>query len=162
MDQYDPHREMTETFVSRVCDWIERTGEVFIVLRYLHSGHKDFLFCRTQAEFLKLIEVVPIGTDTIVFERMQLPLRGIYSDTFIERALEAVPDGGEYLIARTTRFELSNLDTSGVMGDSHAGLKEDLREFLGQAVAFGPCPNFVAPDNKSMISASKGGIDGPR
>jgi hypothetical protein len=41
-------------------------------------------------------------------------------------------------------------------------LVEDLMEEMGEQVAFGACPDFIHADNNRMISASKGGIDGPR
>jgi len=48
------------------------------------------------------------------------------------------------------------------MGDSHATLIEDLTDIMGQPVAVGLGPRFIETDNDAMISASKGGIDGPR
>jgi hypothetical protein len=48
------------------------------------------------------------------------------------------------------------------MGDSHADLLAELEELRGREVAFGPCPAFNIPDGPTMISAAKGGIDGPR
>jgi hypothetical protein len=48
------------------------------------------------------------------------------------------------------------------MGESHAEMTSDLQEELGQNVAIGLCPPIAQPDGPSLISASKGGIDGPR
>ena len=45
------------------------------------------------------------------------------------------------------------------MGDTHASLRDDMLEFVGEEVAVGPCPDFIAADGPTMISASKGGIE---
>lgn len=161
-DRYDPAREITPEFIRLVTQWIERHGEVFVVLRYLHSGVRDFLFCRAPSDFMKLVEGLPIGTDAIVFEHRQLPFRGLCSETFIKEALLLIPEGTEYLVARLHFLEPWNLHNSGSMGDTHDWLLEDLHDFIGVEVALGPCPNFNMPDCETMISASKGGIDGPR
>jgi len=163
VDKYSPDRDFTPKFVAKVSDWINERGEVFIVLRYLRAaGAKDFLFCRSTDQFLHLVESLPIGTDTTVLEQPQLPLRGVCSESFIEKALQLVPDGGEYLVARLHFKEPRRMCISGTMGDTHVSLREDLQDFLDEEIAVGPCPNFIAADHGSMISASKGGIDGPR
>jgi hypothetical protein len=161
-DKYDPAREITPEFIGRVTQWIEQHGEVLVVLRYLHSGVRDFLFCRAPSDFMKLVESLPIGTETIVFEHQQLAFRGLSSETFIKEALLLIPEGTEYLVARLQCREPWNLHNSGSMGDTHACLLEDLHDFIGVEVALGPCPDFNVPDCGTMISASKGGIDGPR
>ena len=162
-DTYDPAREITPEFIGRVTQWIDRHGEVFVILRYLRAGgSKDFLFCRSPSEFVKLVETLPIGTDTIVFENRQLPFRGLCSEPFIEDVLSRIPEGVEYLVAHLHPKEPRNMHVSGSMGDTHACLSEDLRDFMGEEVAVGLCPNFNADDHETMISASKGGIDGPR
>lgn len=162
-DRYDPTREITPEFIGRVTEWIERHGEVFVVLRYLRAaGNKDFLFCHSPSEFVKLVETLPMGTDTIVFEKRQLPFRGVCSEPFIKEALSQIPQGVEYLVVHLHPKEPRHWHVSGFMGDNHACLVEDLREFIGEEVAVGLCPNFIAADHEAMISASKGGIDGPR
>lgn len=163
MDRYDPARDISEAFLARVARWIEATGEVFVVLRYLRAaGNKDYVFCRTPKEFFALVDRVPVGTDIVVFEHRQLPLRGVSSESFVQEALALIPEGSEYLVARAAPRERWHVRSTGEMGDDHASLIESLGRFVGEEVAVGPLPDFFAPDSDAMISASKGGIDGPR
>lgn len=55
-----------------------------------------------------------------------------------------------------------DLRRRGDMGDTHATLIEDIVDIEGNPAAVGHCPNFIQADHDGMISASKGGIDGPR
>jgi hypothetical protein len=162
-DKYDPTREITPAFIAQVSDWITASGEVLVILRYLRAaGSKDYVFCRSASDFQDLVTSLPVGTETIVFRNAQLPLRGICSEALVERSLAFIPDGTEYLIALLERTGGSTRQPTGSMGDNNECLAEDMACFRGKHVAVGPLPNFTAPDNDSMISASKGGIDGPR
>lgn len=162
-NSFDPSREISSAFIAGVCEWIKASGEVFVVLRYLRSaGQRDYVFFRSGTEFRDLVETLPVGTDTVVFQLPQLLLRGLCAQSLIDRALAEIPEGVEYLIARLRcPSPNANADT-GWMGDSLAGLADDLRCLLGEEVAIGVCPGFNGPDSETMISASKGGIDGPR
>lgn len=163
MDKYDPARDFTPEFIARVSDWIEATGEVLVILRYLRAaGRRDYLFCRSADDFRLLSDSLPVGTETIVFQHPQLPFRGVCSESFIEHCLTQIPDGTEYMIALLGDSLPPEGSVSGFHDDSHGALREDLEVFHGQAVAVGRCPNFIGPDSDTMISASKGGIDGPR
>jgi hypothetical protein len=162
MNKYNPERDVTDAYRSRVKQWITETGEVFIVLRYLNSGSRGYSFCRTHDEFDSLLDVVPVGTDVIVFLHRQLPLRGIASESLLSEALIMVPEGTEYMLVRIFQATAGDPRLSGSMGDTHQGLREDFLEHFGFEVAFGPCPNFSTEDHAAMISASKGGMDGPR
>jgi hypothetical protein len=163
MDTYNSGRDFTDAFRERVADWLQATGEVFVVLRYLRAGgQKDFLFCRSESEFSELLDSVPEGTDTIVFQQPQLTLRGVCTGSFIEQTLASIADGTEYLVCRLRHPQNLQFHISGHMGDTHTSLRDDMLEFLGEEVAVGHCPDFIAADGPSMISASKGGLDGPR
>lgn len=162
-DTYRPERDITPSFLQTVGRWIDESSEVFVVLRYLRAaGAKDYAFVKHRVEFASLVGHVPVGTDIIAFRDAQLPLRGKVTDEFITRARSLVGDGEEYLFVRMASDKPGDLRLFGEMGDSHATLAEDLREELGVEVAVGVCPRFIDPDNDRMISASKGGVDGPR
>ncbi len=165
MDRYDPSRDVTEQFISKVVNWIGEAGEVLIVLRYLRAaGAKDYALCRSEHEFRRIIELVRVGTDIVVFRRKQLPIRGICTEALIKRACEEIPEGSEYLVLRTNRKSPDDPRLWGDMGDTHVDLRETLEEddVFKSDVAIGPLPPFNDNDNPEMISASKGGIDGPR
>jgi hypothetical protein len=162
-DRYDPEREVTAEFIARVADWIGASGEVLVILRYLRAaGSKDYAFCHTIQEFESLVDAAPIGTDIEAFRRPQLPIRGIVTESFIAEALGAIADGMEYMVVAQDRQSGSVLCSYGRFGDDHEDLRGDLENLEGRAVALGPCPDFNAPDGDDLISASKGGIDGPR
>lgn len=163
MDRYDPARDVTPAFLDRVSGWIEETGEVLVILRYLRAaGAKDFALCRSREDFEGLLGALPIGTDIAVFREPQLPLRGRVDEAFIAAALGAIPDGREYLVVTTAARPGRRICRSGSMGDTHADLREDLEDLIGVHVALGACPAYCVPDHEGLISASRGGIDGPR
>ena len=163
MDRYDPARDVTSAFLDRVDGWIHQSGEVLIILRYLRAaGAKDFALCHTRADFEMLIESLPTGTDIEVFRDPQLPVRGIVDEAFITSALGAIPGGQEYLLITTGTRPGSKISRFGDIGCSHDELRESLDELKGTAVALGVCPDYCVPDHEGLVSAAKGGIDGPR
>jgi hypothetical protein len=163
MDAYNPARDITDSFISTVGSWIQEHREVFLVLRYLRAaGAKDYALCRSLVSFRALCDEVPKGTDIVVFRQLQLPLRGRVSEDFIGSALNKVPDGTEYMIVILEPISEIGIAHRGSMGESHAELRAELNEWPGKLVAVGQCPQYCDPDNEQMISASKGGIDGPR
>jgi hypothetical protein len=163
MDRYNPARDVTSAFLERVSEWIQRSGEVLVILRYLRAaGAKDFALCRTRGDFERLVESVPTGTDIEVFRDPQLPLRGTVDEALIASALIAIPYGEEYLLVTTEVRPGSNISRFGDIGCSHADLRESLEELMGADVALGACPAYCVPDHEGLISAAKGGIDGPR
>jgi hypothetical protein len=163
MDRYDPERDVTPTFLDRVTDWIERAGEVLVILRYLRAaGAKDFALCRTRSEIEDLIDSVPRGTDIEVFRDRQCPIRGVVDDAFIRSALDSLPDGQEYLLMTSETRPGSKISRFGEIGGSQAELRESLSELMGAEVALGRCPDFCVADHEGLVSAAKGGVDGPR
>ncbi|MDB5347100.1 MAG: hypothetical protein JWP89_5477 [Schlesneria sp.] len=160
---HDPSRDVTSTYLSTVDQWIDSSEEVLVVLRYLGmAGAKDYAFIESPVAFRQLVDSVPIGTDIIVFKEHYLPLRGEVSDDLIQAALVLVPNGSEYLCVDLVPDTNVEQRLSGRLGDTHLDLLEDLNDCKGHPVAFGPVPPFCEADNEFMISASKGGIDGPR
>ena len=165
---YDPARDITPAFLETVARWIAEspTAEVFVVLRYLRAaGAKDYAFIRSPGEFAALVASVSDGTDIIVFRDPQLPLRGKVTPEFIARAMAHVSDCEDYMLVRMTPssyLPAGSLMRHGGMGDPHTDLAGDLEDEMGEEVAIGNCPRFYEADHDRMISASKGGIDGPR
>jgi len=103
-----------------------------------------------------------IATDIVVFREPHLPLRGTVNENFIESALRAIPEGGEYLILSSEREPWNCSCRVYREGDTHSELREHLAGFSGQEVALGAFPNYIVDDHAGLISRSKGGIDGPR
>jgi hypothetical protein len=159
---YNPGRDITPQFVNIVARWLNASPELFAVLRYLGSGSKDYAFIRDGDQFVRLIDACPDGTEIIVFRDRQLPLRGVVTKELIAQTQKLIPDGEEYLWVSTDPESSGDIRLCGGFGDTHKDLTEELHELLGDSVAIGPCPPFFEDDNESMVSASKGGLDGPR
>jgi hypothetical protein len=162
-DTYNPERDITPVYLATVTRWIQSTGEVFVVMRYLRAaGSKDYAFLETSAAFHRLVALCPTGTDIIAFRDRPLTIRGHVTDEFIRDAYSQIADGTEYLCVSLSTQSPGDPRLSGRIGDNRSDLTEDLDNVRGQPVALGPCPRFIDADNDSMISAAKGGIDGPR
>jgi hypothetical protein len=162
-DSYDPARDLTPRFLDTVSRWIASSGEVLVVMRYLHAaGARDYALIRTPDEFRRLVDVCPVGTDVIVFKNPQLPVRGCVDEDLIHRAREVIPDGAEFFCVCLPGNVAGDPRLSGSMGDSHESLTQALLDGYGNRVAVGPCPAYWQDDNVDMVSASKGGVNGAR
>ncbi len=158
----NPNRDVTRRFLDTVHAWIAESGEVLIVLRYLHgAGSRDYALIDASTTFDLLVERCPLGTDIIVFKEPQLPVRGIVDDALASRLRSVLKDDDEYLIIDMTEVRTGDPRRRGHF-DSMEGLASDLEYLHGRDVAGGVCPPFWEADSPVMISASKGGIDGPR
>jgi hypothetical protein len=134
-----------------------------VILRYLRAGgQKDFALCKTLDAFRAIIAFVPNGTDIEVFRLLQLPIRGRVTEGFIEDVLNAIPEGAEYLAIAIETRGTTGISCDSDIGNSHSELRGWLLDQRAQEVAVGACPDFIAPDGDDLISAAKGGVDGPR
>jgi hypothetical protein len=106
--------------------------------------------------------LLPACTDIEVLRDPQLPIRGVVDEAFIASALAGVVDGREYLLLSKETQPGSPISRVGEIGCSHAELREALEELRGTEVALGLCPAYCVPDHAGLVSAAKGGIDGPR
>lgn len=162
-NRVDADRGITVAYRNTILSWMGQTNEVFFVLRYLaQGGSKDFAFVETPEELEKLIDSCPMGTDIIAFKERQLTLRGSVTKQLLERIRQSFSEDCEYLWVRITGNPESDPRLYGCMGRSLNEMVDELESEIGERVAVGLCPNFHLADNESMISASKGGIDGPR
>lgn len=158
----NPNRDVTRRFLDTVRAWIAENGEVLVVLRYLHgAGSKDYALIDSSTTFDLLVEHCPLGTDIIVFKEPQLPVRGIVDDALASRLRSVLKHDDEYLIIDMTEVRAGDPRRAGHC-DSMECLASDLEYLHGRDVAGGVCPPFWEADSPVMISASKGGIDGPR
>ena len=161
--RYSRDREVTPAFLATADEWLAASGELFVVFRFLAAaGAKEYGIYDSPGAFRAACKRAPVGTDIIIFRMPQLPMRGICSTELIEKALEQIPANAEYLVLELGDAEYRTIASPGYLGQGHESLKDDLESLAGRPVAVGSCPNFIAPDNDSMVSAAKGGIDGPR
>jgi len=159
----NPSRDVTPAFLARVKEWLESSGEMLVILRFLcMAGGKDYTICRSFEDFLKMVDIVPNGTEIILFKDRQLPIRGRVDDAFIVHAQKELPQSAEYLIVILEPVRDDFFLPTGAMGEGHDELLEHLEQLRGREVALGRCPPFWVGDHEGLVSASKGGIDGPR
>lgn len=153
----------TPDFLETANNWIACGGEVLVVLRYLRAaGAKDYALVTSFTDFVNIIDSCPIGTDIVVFRERKLPLRGVVSPEFIQDAQKVISQDGKYLYVGVIPEKEGCHILVGGVGQGHSELVKDLNDELGNRVAIGHCPSFSQPDDELMVSASKGGIDGPR
>jgi hypothetical protein len=155
-----------QAFLERVRAVIELHGEALILFRYwARAGAKDFMFFNDYDSFCGKLVTMPANTSVIVFGDPQLSLRGYVDEVFVERALEAIPEGTEFLILcmEKTAHDFhphhysETFDDSA--GETHAELIEELKEFNGRRVALGTWPPWPE-DSSGSFGAYVPGDDG--
>ncbi len=136
-------------------EWLTETGELYVDYHRVRSAGWDdtyFFDSVTDLETLITNEKWPNLVVT-VFRRLQFPIRGIADDALLARALQEIPEG--------KHFEIKNLAErypvpSGCWGsgNSHAELRSDFSEILGERVGIGPAPNedYIGIWNPSKIA----------
>jgi len=86
-----------KAFLNSLESWLNRHGEVLILIRYSHAaGNKDFEFHTSFSSLLERLHQLPPETCVTAFRTPQLQLRGIVDDEFIRKCLSSVPNGSEY------------------------------------------------------------------
>ncbi len=150
-----------ETSHSLVEQWLTEQGEVSALFYYSRmAGSKDFVFFHSLPSFLHHLRRLPPQTYIEVFRKPQLTLRGYIDEAFIKTALAKISGDAEYLMAgldRVTSGKVSWLRFTA--GEGRAELEEDLRDDLGERVAFGLYPP-LAEGNPDVLTAIVPEADG--
>lgn len=89
-------------------------------------------------------------------------IRGGVTDGLIAKLQNVVPMGREYLIVSEELRPDVPVSAVSCWDDDREHLLEVLEHVSGRVIAGGPSPDFMTDDHDGIISASKGGIDGPR
>jgi len=138
-------------FLSTISDWLEASGEVFVVIRYAYgAGAKDYLFIQSPQELQALLGTLPPRSDVIVFRQRQLPIRGIADNALLDQAITAIPDGTWWFLLCRDGEKPSDFSSAG--DNSHQALKTAIAEHQGRYVAIGLDPPFHEPDGAEMQS----------
>ena len=129
-------------------------SEVLVLIRYAQAaGSKDLELFTSFAALSERLRNLRPQSSIIAFWQRQLPLRGVVDESFIQRALNAIPDGSEFLVLETVRRAYGSTSWfHHAAGNSHKELTEELTELKGSPVAVGlypPWPN----DSEDVISA---------
>jgi hypothetical protein len=138
-------------FLGTVSDWLQASGEVFVVIRYAYAaGAKDYLFIQSAQQLQALLATLPPRSDVIVFRHRQLPIRGIADNALLEQAITAIPEGTSWFLLYLGGEKPG--DSSSAGDNSHQALKTAIAEHQGRCVAIGPDPPFHEADSAEMQS----------
>ncbi len=122
-------------------DWLQETGELYTDVYLPRTARtSDCYFIHAMDDLKSLVEQQSRSQMVLtIFHRRQYPLRGIADETLLEQALEQIPDGECYTIVSLSKFP-SSVKFSG-SGKSHAELRHEFAEILGEEVGIGhePC-----------------------
>nr|BAF45160.1 hypothetical protein [uncultured bacterium] len=158
---YNPDRDISDYYIDTISNWIAENGEVLVVIRALYGG-RDYALLKSKDDLTKLIEVCREGADIIAIRGNPLIYKGEVTETFINEAYDEMSDKKEYLYIIACPEKDNDPRLFGEEGYTEKTLKQDLSDHMGELVFLGPCPNYMDKDSENLISASKGGIDGPR
>ncbi|NUP10510.1 MAG: hypothetical protein HOW73_31050, partial [Polyangiaceae bacterium] len=123
-----------------------------ILIRYrAGGGNRDFELHRLLETLEGNIARMPAGASVTAFRDRQLPHRGVVNDEFIERAIELVPDGVEYLLLeQVPTFDDPFCWYHHATGTSHEELRADLEDSSGVPAAFGHYPPFLCAGDRAI------------
>jgi hypothetical protein len=111
-------------------DWFKASGELFVELYKPHSGGSGFFYVlNTCAQYEDLMANARTGSISFILRDRQLPIRGIVDDSFIENALNQIPDGEYYTVIEPCVYPNSFVYLGD--GNTHAELKSDLEKLRG-------------------------------
>lgn len=146
---------------SRFCgiveSWLQGQQEILVLIRYSHAaGSRDFELFSSFRGFTERMRQLPPLACVTVFRQPQLPLRGVVDDEFIDRCLNSIPAGVEYLVVETIKrpyvTEPWNQWHRHNDGDSREELRTALEDSRGVEVAVGYYPSWLE-DNEDVVSA---------
>jgi hypothetical protein len=145
---------LDSSFLNTVEQWIADRGEILVMLRFSHAGGShSYEFFSSFNSFKNRITQCQPRTCIIVFQKEQLPLRGIVDEDFTAKAMALVSDGEEYLIAGLEQVQYGKMSWfPNWSGENHQEMKDDLKDAIGKKVAFGSFPPWLH-DNDHVTSA---------
>lgn len=149
-------------FKNEVAAILESVGEIAALFRFhAAAGSRSYEFFETVESFLERIDELPPQTSVLVFRTPQFPVRGTANDELIQRAKEAIPDGTDWAVVRTTLITMGSQSWFHDFEDSsHKELENELRDDFcwGHPVAVGVEPDWH--DSQVVASAVKPFDDG--
>lgn len=126
---------------TQLREWLSETGELYVDVYRPHSGCSGTAyFVRSPSELETLIrEHTASELVMTIFRRLQYPLRGVADDTLLAQALQQTPDGEWFHIVSLDDHYPSPCSWRG-SGSTHAELRQEFREIVGQRVGIGRNP----------------------
>ena len=118
-------------------DWLQATGELCVEVYHPHSGGGGGFYLLHAMEDLKSLLIQDTWPEIAltIFRDIQFPLRGIADDKLLQQALEQIPDGEPYGIISLDHYP--TICTFKGDGKSHAELRHDFLDIIGDEVAIG-------------------------
>jgi hypothetical protein len=150
-------------FLATLARWFETEPELLVLFRFrAAAGARDYELYSSLSSLTAKIRGLRPGTAVTVFRERHLPIRGIVDDALLNRCVEAIPAGAEYLLVETTASVAGSLTWfHHGTGESHAELREDLESSRGKPVAVGVHPVWpgsatdtlhgVVPDTDGVV-----------
>jgi hypothetical protein len=143
---------------ERLKGWLAETGELWVDIHLVHGGcsSTDY-FVRSVGELEELIyKQTHAELKVSVFRHLQFPLRGVADESLLAQALQQIPDGKWYHIISLDHYYPSEVWSLG-SGNSHAELRREFPEILGQRVGVGqnpfdnPCGWINTSPNRALV-----------
>ena len=149
-------------FNNEVASILESVGEIAALFRFhAAAGSRSYEFFETVDSFLERVNELPPQTSVLVFRTPQFPIRGTVNDELIQRAKDAIPDGTDWAVVRTSQITMGSQSWYHDFEDSsHKELENELRDDYcwGHPVAVGVEPDWH--DSTVVVSAVKPFDDG--
>ena len=133
------------SFRKATAEVLARLGEIVALIRFpFAAGDRSYeIFADADAFYRRLAEL-PERTSVTVFCDRQLPLRGIVDASFVEQVLAEIPNGADWIVARTTQISMGGRSWYHIMeSNNHNDLREELLDdfCFGHSVAVGREPD---------------------
>lgn len=161
-----PHVASTDPeFLRTIESWCSVEPEVLALVRFrCGAGSREYRVFSSYSALLEMIRGAPAGACITVFRHLNLPLRGVVDELFIQKCLAAMPDATEYLMFETVPTVAGKASWYHYgSGESHAELKDDLEQSIGLPVIVGYHPSMsvgptqavdgVVPDSDGVVRA---------
>ena len=150
------------TFLETLQEWLRSQTEILVLIRYSRAaGNQSFEFFTSFALVEERVRQLAPETNSIVFRKPQLTIRGIVDDEFIGSCLHSIADGTEFLVVETARTTAGRASWfHDEAGESHNELREALEDSRRSHVAVGEYPNWLedGPDVISCYIPDRDGI----
>jgi hypothetical protein len=132
-------------FLKTLEDWLGSQSEILVLIRYTRAaGDKSFEFFRSFAALSERLRQLQAQTCITVFQRHQLPLRGVVDDAFIDQCLKSIHDGSEFAVVETVCRSAGRYSWfHNEAGETHEELRKSLEDSRGSPVAVGEYPPWL-------------------
>ena len=143
--------------------WISESGELWVDVHLVHGGGSstDYFVCSIDELEALIAQQTHRELVVSVFRRIQFPVRGVADERLQELALQQIPDGQWYEIVSLDHYYPSSIESFGG-GNSHAELRQEFSEVLGERIGIGQNPfdgdtNWIhsSPDEVLVLHLKK-------